>query len=101
VNTSITYATTDGLLRFNFTTSKFVPYVAGGLGIHFPIAKSSNILNVPQISSTTIFFFTLGLNYNFSKKTYFTLLGEYGYFPPSNNISTNFITVRTGMGFRF
>ncbi len=99
--TSITYLTTDALLRFNFTTSKFVPFFELGLGVHYPLSKSSNILNVPQISATTVLFGGLGFNYNMSKKTFLTLLAEYGYFPPSNNISTSLITFRAGGGMHF
>jgi len=101
VTTSIMYATADALVRYNFTDGPFVPYAATGLGVHFPISKSSGILNVSQISSTTVFFFDLGADYSISDSTYLTAHAEYGYFPPSNNITTNFIEFRGGIGFRY
>jgi outer membrane protein W len=100
VATSIMYATADALVRWNMTDGSFVPYLAGGLGVHFPLSKSSGILNVSQISSTTVFFLDLGADYSMSDSTYLTFHAEYGYFPPSNNITTNFIEFRGGIGFR-
>lgn len=100
-STSILYATIDALIRYSFSDSGFIPYVAGGGGIHYPISKSSSILDVPRISATTVFFGDLGFNYQMSPEMILVGLLEYGYFPPSNDVTTNFITARLGAGWRF
>lgn len=99
--TEIMYASVDLLLKYVFSTGTFVPFGFGGLGLHFPISKTSNILDINRISSTTVFFGGAGINWLLGGSTYFQLTGEYGMFPPSNDVSTSFIAVRTGLGFRF
>lgn len=100
--TTITYLTTDLLIRYSFTKAAFSPFVAGGLGIHFPLSKtSSNALDVAKISATTVFLFNGGANYVISDTMYVQGLLEYGMFPPSNSVSTHFISLRGGVGFRF
>ncbi len=100
--TAITYLTTDLLIRYTFMQSTFAPFVAGGLGIHFPLSKTStNALDVSKISATTVFLFNGGANYAISDTMYATGLLEYGLFPPSNSVNTHFIAFRGGVGFRF
>ena len=99
--TSLTYATADGLIRYSFSDEGFTPFVAGGLGIHFPVTKTSTILDVPSISSTTIFFFGGGFTYPIRDDLILMTIAEYAYFPPSGSVATNFMTVRAGAGWRF
>lgn len=99
--TSIMYATVDLMLRYNFMEGDIVPFGAIGLGIHFPLSKTSDVLNTQQVSSTSVFFFTGGLNYKLSETMYLTAMGEYGFFPPSNEVKTSMIAGRAGVGFRF
>lgn len=100
--TSILYATGDILVRYSFSDSGFIPYIAAGLGIHYPLSKSSTILDVPRISSTTVFFVpSLGFNYAMSSDMILVGVVEYGLFPPSNDVSTSLITARFGAGWRF
>ncbi|CAN5695164.1 hypothetical protein BH10BDE1_BH10BDE1_01600 [soil metagenome] len=100
-NSSIMYGAADLLLKYAFGESGFVPFAMAGLGLHFPISKTSNILQPNNISPTTVFYGGAGFNYALGGSSYFQLTGEYGMFPPSNDVSTSFISVRTGMGFRF
>lgn len=100
-NSAIMYATADILLRYSFGSGGFVPYVSGGMGIHFPLSKSSTYLDVPRISSTTVFFFNAGFNMKMSDTMYLVGVLEYGMFPPSNDVSTSFITGRFGLGWRW
>ena len=95
------YAAADLLLKYGFTDSTFVPFVMGGLGLHFPISKTSNILDINRISSTTVFYGGAGINWLIGGSTYLQVTGEYGMFPPSNDVSTSFIAARFGLGFRF
>lgn len=100
--TNILYLTTDLLVRYTFMQSTWSPFVAGGIGIHFPLSKSStNALEVSKISATSVFLINGGTNYAISDTMYVTALLEYGMFPPSNSVSTHFISLRGGMGFKF
>lgn len=97
----ILYATLDLMLKYSFGDGHFVPFGMGGLGLHFPLSKSSNVLDVNRISSTTVFYGGGGLNYAMSGKSYIQATVEYGMFPPSNDVTTSFIAARFGMGFRW
>lgn len=99
--TEIMYATLDLLLRYTFSEGGFAPFLLGGMGIHFPLSKTSNILDVNRISSTTVFFAGLGANISMGSSSYFQVSAEYGLFPPSNEVSTNFIAIRGGLGFQY
>ncbi len=99
--TEILYATADLLLRYNFGEDGFVPFALAGLGLHFPLSKTSNVLDPQRISATTVFFAGGGFHYTLSETSYFTLTAEYGMFPPSNDVKTSMIAARAGMGFKF
>ena len=99
--TSITYVTGDMLIRYAFTEGSFVPYLSGGLGMHFPLSKSSNVLDENQITTTTIFFAGGGFYARLSPTLFLPLHAEYGLFPPSNSVSSSVIAVRTGLMFAF
>ena len=99
--TEIMYASVDLLLRYTFSEGGFSPFLLGGMGIHFPLSKTSNILDVNRISSTTVFFAGLGANIMMGSASYFQLAAEYGLFPPSNEVSTSLIAIRGGIGFAF
>lgn len=97
----ILYAVVDLMLKYSFAPTGFAPFVMGGLGLHFPVSKASNILDVNRVSSTTVFYGGAGFNFVMSGSTYLQLTAEYGMFPPSNDVSTSLIAVRGGLGFRF
>lgn len=100
VTTAIMYLTGDMLLRYSFSESNFQPFGALGLGFHMPLSKSSGILDVPRISTTTVFFGDLGFNYMMGTSM-LTLAFEYGMFPPSNDVSTSLMTLRAGWAWHF
>ncbi len=97
----ILYAVVDLMLKYSFANTGFVPFAMGGLGLHFPISKTSNILDVNRVSSTTVFYAGGGFNFVMSGSMYMQLTAEYGMFPPSNDVTTSMIAVRGGLGFRF
>lgn len=97
----ILYAVVDLMLKYSFASTGFVPFAMGGLGLHFPISKTSNILDVNRVSSTTVFYAGGGFNFVMGSSTYMQLTAEYGMFPPSNDVTTSLIAVRGGLGFRF
>jgi hypothetical protein len=99
--TEIMYAAADLMLKYTFNEGTFVTFAMGGLGLHFPISKTSNVLNINQISSTTVFYGGGGFNWLIAGSTYLQATAEYGMFPPSNDVATTFIAARSGLGFRF
>lgn len=101
VKTEILYFSADLLFRYHFATEGYIPYVMGGLGIHFPASKSSDVLDVNRISSTTIFFFGGGVNIPMGDESFVTVSAEYGLFPPSNDVKTSMISARGGYGWVF
>jgi hypothetical protein len=101
VKTSIMYVTADLLLRYRLMEGSFQPFAQVGLGLHFPMSKTSDVLDVNKISATSVFFFGAGLNYYTSNTMYIQALVEYGMFPPSTDVKTSMIAVRGGVGMKF
>lgn len=101
VKTEILYGVADLLLKYAFSDGTFVPFAMAGLGIHFPLSKTSDVLNPNNISPTTVFYGGGGFNFAMSGSMYVQATAEYGMFPPSNEVSTSLIAVRGGIGFRF
>lgn len=97
--TEIMYAIADLLGKIQFDYGDFRPFLLGGLGLHFPISKSSNVLSVNAISATTVFIGGAGFNYAVSDDMYLQMSAEYGMFPPSNEVTTSSIAIRAGLGF--
>lgn len=97
--TDIMYVTGDFLLRYNLDLGSFVPFAAGGMGLHMPMSKQSDALgDVPMM---TVIFLNGGVNYKMSQNLYLTGLAEYGLFPPSGDVTTSFIAVRGGAAMHF
>ena len=69
-STKIIYATGDLLIRYHILDGTFVPFVAAGLGIHFPASKSSD--NLAEIPTMTVFFVNAGAHYRLSSSSYIT-----------------------------
>jgi hypothetical protein len=99
--TSITYLTGDMLLRYEFMTGDFAPFVSAGLGLHFPLSKSTNILDPTQITTTPVFFGGLGFYWRISDDNFIPFMVEYGYFSPSSSVSTYMISARLGYATTF
>ena len=99
VETKILYLSADLLLRYQFPLGNFRPFPLLGMGLHYPLSKSSGVLDVQRISATTIFFLGGGFNYNLSDALYLHGTLEYGLFPPSNDVKTSLIEGRIGVGF--
>jgi hypothetical protein len=99
VETKIMYLSADLLLRYHLMNGNFKPFPLLGMGLHYPLSKTSGVLDVQRISATTIFFLGGGFNYTLSEKMYIHATAEYGLFPPSNDVKTSLIAVRAGVGF--
>lgn len=101
VETKIMYVDADALLRYYFLSGNLRLFPLAGMGLHYPLSKTSGVLDVARISATTIFFLGGGVNYAFSDSMYGHLTVEYGLFPPSNDVKTSLIGARFGVGFAF
>lgn len=100
--TKITYLTLDALMKYDFggPDSTFVPWGALGLGIFYPISKSTTALS-PDIGMSTVALLNLGIKYNLAGGSYILAYGEYGYFPSSPDVSTHIMGVKAGYGMAF
>ena len=92
----ITYLTLDALIRYKFGEGKLVPWAGAGIGIYYPISKETTALG--DIGMSTLLLVDGGINYNLSATSYIPVVLEYGYFPPSPDVSTHIIAVRVGYG---
>ncbi len=99
VETKIMYLTADVLLRYNLMEGNLKPFPLLGMGLHYPLSKSSGVLDPQRISATTLFFVGGGLNYTLSESMYLHATAEYCIFPPSNDVKTSLIAGRVGIGF--
>jgi outer membrane protein W len=99
VETKIMYLSADLLLRYHLMEGSFKPFPLLGMGLHYPLSKTSGVLDVQRISATTIFFLGGGFNYTLSDSMYLHATAEYGLFPPSNDVKTSLIAIRAGLGF--
>lgn len=99
--TEITYLTLDALLRYKFGNGgMFTPWVGGGVGIYYPISKTTTALN-PDIGMSTVFLADVGVNIAMGPKAYIPIVLQYGLFPPGPDVSTSIISLRAGYGMSF
>lgn len=100
-STKITYLTLDALLRLNFMSGgTFTPWGGLGLGIYYPLSKTTNALS-PDIGMSTVGLLNLGFNYALSSTSYIQAYGEYGYFPSSPDVKTTIMGLKAGYGMMF
>ncbi|MES2856328.1 MAG: hypothetical protein V4692_10720 [Bdellovibrionota bacterium] len=99
--TEILYLTGDLLVKYQFMNGSFRPFVIGGLGLHFPLSKTSDALEASGIAVTTVLVVGGGANYYISDTMYLVGTAEYGYFPPSTDVTTSWMAFRGGLGMQF
>ncbi len=98
-STSITYVSGDALIKYIFPFKSFGLFGQGGLGLYYPITKSSTALDsIPAIS---VFLIDLGAEIKLSGTAFIPVYFEYGFFPPSTQVSTNFMGLVVGYGKNF
>ena len=97
-STQILYLDGDALLKYNFSGKKFSPFAAFGLGMFFPVTKTSSALNsIPTIS---VFFIDAGADIQVGQRSFIPVYFEYGLFPPSNQVKTSYMGLMFGYGIR-
>lgn len=96
--TDITYLTMDALFHWSLSKGKSSSfYLIGGLGILYPMAKSSDIIIEGSIDSLAIGEFGGGMEFHLNG---YTLPFEVAYYYfPSGDVSTNVISLKLGLLF--
>jgi hypothetical protein len=96
--TDITYLTMDALFHWSFSKSKSSSfYLIGGLGILYPMSKSSDIIIEDSIDSLAIGEFGGGMEFHLNG---YTLPFEVAYYYfPSGDVTTNVISLKLGLLF--
>ncbi len=100
VKTSLLFLNADLLLRYYFLDGAFRVFPLVGLGLTYPLSKSSDVLDLTLLTAQTVFFGGGGFNYAFSDSMYATVSVEYVYFPPGPTVTTSLIDIRAGVGFQ-
>lgn len=100
-NAKLTYLTFDFIGRYVFGHGSFRPWAGGGLGLLFPAQKEATALDPSSISTTNVLIVTGGLDWHLSKKMMIPISVEYGLLPKSDEVSANWIAVRTGIAMPF
>jgi hypothetical protein len=100
-STALMYLVGDLLVKYRFSEGSFSPFALGGLGLHYPISKSSDAIDTSVLSVTTVIILGGGANFTINDTSYATASIEYGYFPPGPDVTTSWIALRGGMGFKF
>jgi hypothetical protein len=98
--TNVTYLTIDALVNYQFPLKGWTPFVELGLGIYYPLSKSTTAVN-PNITATTVFEFGVGANIKLNHNAFIPIVLEYGLFPPSSSVKTNDLAIRAGYGLLF
>ena len=101
LKTEISYMSIDVLIRYKLLDGGFGLWVGGGLGVLVPMSQTSGTLDEGSISSTSTFIGQLGISIKAGSKMVIPLQFEYVYFPPSEQVTSSLIAVRTGIGFKF
>ncbi len=96
--TDITYLTMDALFHWSFSKGKSSSfYLLGGLGILYPMSKSSDIIIEDSIDSLAIGEFGGGMEFHLNG---YTLPFEIAYYYfPSGDVTTNVISLKLGLLF--
>jgi hypothetical protein len=99
--TTIDYLSFDFWGRYLFAAGNWRPWLGVGVSLIFPMAKSSTALVESSIANTGIFSPGGGIDIFITETMYIPLQVEYGIFQKSDQVSTNTISMRVGLGFAF
>jgi hypothetical protein len=96
--TDITYLTMDALFHWSLSKSQSSSfYLIGGIGIFYPMAKSSDIIIEGSIDSLAVGEFGGGMEFHLNG---YSLPFEVSYYYfPSGDVSTNVISLKLGLLF--
>ncbi len=100
-DSKIMYLNGSGVARWVFLTGPIRPWAGAGLGIMFPVTKSSTAFDASSIASTQVILFEGGLDYFINPKMYLPISLEYGLLPKSAQVEANWIELRFGIAVPF
>lgn len=95
----INYVAFDGWARFLLAQSGYKPWAGVGLGILYPLSKTSTTLDSDSIKPTSIFSFGGGIDYQLSNRSQIPIQIEYGFLPSSADVKASALAVRVGYSF--
>lgn len=95
----INYIAFDGWARFLFAQSGYKPWAGVGLGLLYPLSKTSTTLDSDSIKPTSIFSFGGGIDYQLSSTSQIPVQVEYGFLPSSADVKASALAIRVGYSF--
>ncbi len=98
---NITYISTGGYVRYDFTQSDFVLWGGVGGTMKFPMAKSTTALRSDDIKMTMTYGAAFGMDYFLSKNYFIPASFELQYFLKSDTVDANIMLLRVGYGMVF
>jgi outer membrane protein W len=95
------YGTLDLTARYLFTTGRMRPWLGFGIGLLFPVTKSSTALSASSIGTTNVMQFQGGLDFAVGQTMYVPISVEYGLLPKSDQVDAHWIALRVGLALPF
>lgn len=99
IGTDVTYLVVDALIKWDFMNdSSSLYYLVGGMGLYYPLSKSSSAVDVDSLTSFAIG--EVGAGMEFKLKTFsIPIEVSYYYFPTGDTVKTSVISLKTGIIF--
>ncbi|MCX7977801.1 MAG: hypothetical protein N2578_02235 [Bdellovibrionaceae bacterium] len=98
---SVNYLSLFGLLKYRLNTGNYSFWVQGGIGLLFPMGKSSNAISTEKISMNQMFLFAGGVDLRTGPNNFVPISLEYGLLPSTASVSAYSTILRSGYGFSF
>ena len=99
--TKINYLTGTALLKYQFSSGNFAPWMAAGLGVMNPTSTESTAVDATSVGTTSVIVASAGTDWLISHKWSIPLQLRYVFFFPSDGVSTSMITGLLGLGYHF
>lgn len=93
---NITYLSLDFWGRYMFSMNTFRPWLGGGFELLFPMSKDATAVENSSITNTSIMAVGAGFDYFLSPTMYIPVQVEYGMFPSSDQVTSNYFGLRAG-----
>jgi outer membrane protein W len=100
-STEISFLTLDAVLRFIFVPGTFAPWAGAGFTLLFPSGSSTTALDEASITTTWAGLISLGFDLSLGKMAYVPFQFDYALFNNSENVATDLMALRLGVGFKF
>lgn len=97
----ITYLSTGGYARYDFTKSRTQFWAGLGGSLKFPVSKSTTALKQEDIKMTITYGLAAGMDFFLSNKTFIPVSVEQQFFLKSDTVSAAIMMIRVGYGQAF